>query len=339
MPQPQGAGSDPNPELLHQINFSHVPSRVLATGVQLGVFTHIADGKRTAEAIARAAKANPRGMRMLLDALVACQFLSKQDSRYGLSPLAEKFLVRQTPDYLGGMMETDDLWEAWRHLAKAVRTGKPVHRVESEKKAVKFFPSLVSTLHITNREPARRAAEALGIGAGRRGLSIVDVACGSGVWGIALAQADPQARITAQDFPGMLRHTRKYLKGACVEDRFDYLPGDLKEVDFGKARFDLAVLGNIVHSEGERSSRALFRRLYRALRSGGRIAIVDMIPNDSRTGPPFPIFFALNMLLNTQAGDTYTLAEYAEWLLKAGFQRVSTADIGSHSPLIIGYKK
>ena len=339
MAGPQNSSADLNPELLHQINFSLVPSRVLAAGVQLGVFSHIAAGKNTAEGIARAAKSNRRAMRMLLDALVACQLLTKKDSQYGLPPLAGKFLVRGSPDYMGGMMENDDLSEAWRHLAKAVRTGKPFHRVEKESLAVKFFPTLVSTLHVTNREPARRAAEALGVGSARQGLSAVDVACGSGVWGIAVAQADPQARVTAQDFPAMLRHTRKYLKTAGVEQQFDYLPGDLRKVEFGKQRYDLALLGNIVHSEGERSSRNLFRRLYRALRPGGRIAIVDMIPNDARTGPPFPVFFALNMLLNTQEGDTYTLAEYADWLMKAGFDRVEKADIGSHSPIIIGYKK
>ena len=79
--------------------------------------------------------------------------------------------------------------------------------------------------------------------------------------------------------------------------------------------------------------------MFRALRPGGRIAIVDMIPNDSRTGPMFPLIFALNMLANTESGDTYSLAEYRQWLTEAGFARVSTFDIGSHSPLIVGHKR
>jgi ubiquinone/menaquinone biosynthesis C-methylase UbiE len=334
----QTSVAEMNPERFLQINFSFVPSRVLTTGVELGVFSHIAAGKRTAEDIARAAHSSRRGMRMLLDALVAIELLRKKNTRYELSPLAAKFLVRGSPDYTGAFMERADFSEPWQHLTKAVRTGKPARRVEQEKKAAEFFPILVSTLHVTNREPARRAAEGLEIRPGQ-GLRVVDIACGSGVWGIAIAEADPSARITAQDFPAMLRHTRQYLRRHGVEKRFDYLPGDLNQVDFGKGRFDVALLGNIVHSEGERNSRRLFRRLCRALRPGGRIAIVDMIPNNTRTGPPFPVFFALNMLLNTKQGDTYTFAEYAEWLLEAGFERVETTDIGSHSPMIIGYKK
>lgn len=333
-----------NPELLHQITFSFVPSRVLTTGVELGVFTHIAGGKHTAESIARAAKADARGMRMLLDALAALELVSKdlaakKNSRYRLTPLARKFLVRGKPDYMGPIIELADHAEAWRQLSKSVRTGNPVNTVEKEKRAVRFFPALVSGLHVINRGPARRAAEVLGIGTSHKGLHIVDVACGSGVWGIEAASADRTARVTAQDYAAMLPGTRKYAMRHGVERQFDYLPGDLNKVDFGKNRFDLAILGNIVHSEGEQNSRRLFRRLHRALRPGGRIAIVDMIPNEARTGPPFPVFFALNMLLNTQRGDTYTLAQYAEWLMKAGMERVETADIGSHSPLVIGYKK
>lgn len=335
----QNNSANLNAEILHQINFSFVPSRVLTVGLQLGVFRHLAAGKNTAEEVARAAKSSRRGTRMLLDALVAMQLLTKKDSQYQLSPLAAKYLVPGGPDYAGAVMEDEDLVESWRHLAKAVRTGKPVYRVEQEKLAVQFFPTLVKSLHVINREPARRTVEALGIGTSHRGLSVADIACGSGVWGIAVAEADPRARITAQDFPAMLRHTRKYLKRHGVERQYDYLPGDLKTVEFGKERFDLALLGNIVHSEGERSSRNLFRRLYHALRPGGRIAIADMVPNHARTGPPFPVFFALNMLLNTQEGDTYTLAEYAGWLMKAGFDSVETADIGSHSPLIIAHKQ
>lgn len=332
------AGSGNAPELLHQISFSFVPSRVLAAAVQLDVFSHIAAGKKTADAIARAAKANQRGMRMLLDALTGLELLAKRNNEYSLAPIAARFLVRKSPDYMGAILEQDGLYEGWMHLADVIRTGKPVRRVEEEEKATQFFPILVSTLHILNRDPARRTAQVLGAGSARKPLSVVDVACGSGVWGIAMAEAFPQARITAQDFGAMLDQTRKYVQRHGLEDRFDYLPGDLKQVDFGKERFDVALLGNIVHSEGERSSRNLLRKLYRALRPGGKLAIIDMIPNDKRTGPPFPLFFALNILVNTEAGDTYTLAEYKQWLNDAGFSRVKTADIGSHSPLIVGIK-
>jgi ubiquinone/menaquinone biosynthesis C-methylase UbiE len=327
-----------NPEPLLQMSFSFAPSSVLTTSLQLGIFSHIAGGSRTSQEISQAAATSERGTKMLLDTLVSLQLLGKNGGQYELTPLSAEYLVRDRPNYLGDMMETGRLFEAWNNLTEIVRTGRPVQRIEAEDAAESFFPALVRSLHVVNTHPARRTAEILGAGTTHKGMRVIDVACGSGIWGISIAEADQEARITAQDFPGLFETTRYYLKRHGVEDRYDFLPGDLKEVDFGEKRYDLALLGNIVHSEGEASSRELFKRLHRALKTGGRIVIIDMIPNDERTGPPFALIFALNMLVNTEKGGTYTLAEYAAWLKEAGFSRVETADIQSHSPLIIASK-
>jgi ubiquinone/menaquinone biosynthesis C-methylase UbiE len=334
----QGPGSTLDPATLHQIHTSFAPSIILTSGVELRVFTHIAEGKKSAAEIAQAEGASERGMRMLLDSLTAMQLLRKSDGRYELNPLAAEFLVRGAPNYMGLLYEKGPRGlESWLRLTDIIRKGQPIRRVDEQEAAEEFFPALVGTLHIINREPARRTAQILGAGNGYRGMKVLDVGCGSGVWSIAVAEADPQARITAQDFPGMLAETRQYLARHKVEGQYDFLPGDLKEVDLGESRYDVALLGNIVHSEGESSSRDLFRRLKRALKPGGRVAIIDMIPNSERTGPPFPVFFALNMLVHSTEGDTYTLDEYTAWLKDAGFSRVETADIASHSPLIIGH--
>ena len=336
-------GNNLDPEPIHQMMYSFAPSRVLFTGVRLGVFSHIASGKRTAREIAGAAKANERGVRMLLDALVACGLLRKKHfgktSQYLLTPRAAKFLVRNSPDYLGGMIEHDAMWDAWQRLPESVRTGRPVNRVDQPNKNTKFFTSLVRSLHVISRDPAQSAARALGAGKTHKGMRVLDIACGSGVWGIAIAEADSQARVTAQDFPAILKETRKYARSHGVEDRYNYLPGDLARSSLGREQYDLALLGHILHIQGERSSRRLLRRVHGALRAGGRIVIAEMIPNDRRTGPPFPLFFALNMLLNTAVGDAYTVAEYRKWLQEAGFARIKSVDIGTHSPLIVASKR
>ncbi len=336
-------GNNLDPEPIHQIMYSFAPSRVLFTGVRLGVFSHIASGKHTAGEIAKEAKASERGVRMVLDALVACELLGKKQIgktwRYQLTPRAAKFLVRNSPDYLGNMIEQDTMWDSWHHLPEAVRTGRPFHRVDHPQRNTRFFTNLVRSLHAISREPARRAARALGAGTSHKGMRVLDLACGSGVWGIAIAEADSQARITAQDFPAILGETRKFARAHGVEGRYDYLPGDLTRTKLGSEQYDLVLLGHILHIQGERASRLLFRRLHAALRAGGRIVIAEMIPNDRRTGPPFPLFFALNMLLNTAVGDTYTMAEFRTWLQEAGFVRVKSVDIRTHSPLIVASKR
>jgi ubiquinone/menaquinone biosynthesis C-methylase UbiE len=321
------------PEPLLQMQFAMSASRVLVSSAQLGIFTHVANGAKTPAAVAKAAGCQERGARMLLDALCAFGLATKSGGSYGLTPLSAEYLVKGKDSYMGAMMESDLMWDSWTHLTDIVKNGQPEKRVESKKDAEAFFPTLVRSLHVMNKEPARRTAEIL-----KGAKSVLDVACGSGIWGISCAEADKSVKMTASDFPGVLEVTKEYAKKHGVADRVDYLPGDLKTVDYGKEKFDAAILGNIVHSEGEKSSRALFKKLHAALKPGGKCVIVDMVPNDERTGPPFPVLFAINMLLHTTEGDVYTLAEYRAWLEDAGFKRVETADIGSHSPLVIGIK-
>ena len=329
---------DPLP--LAQMGFSYAPARILFTAVQLGLFSHIASGARTAPEVARAAHCSERGIRMLLDALASLELLGKHNGAYSLSALAAKFLVRESPEYMGAAWEADSLWDSWGRLTEAVRSGKPAHPVFEAGEAEKFFSVLTRMLHVQNRLQSQRLAQALGVGRTHRGLRALDVGCGSGVWGIAIAEADPDAKITAQDLPQVLDQTRQYLDKHGVAAQYDYLPGDMSQVEFPAGKYDLVLLGHIVHGENEASARALFARLQAALKPGGRLAIIDMIPNDERTGPPFPLIFALNMFLHTENGDTYTFAEYRKWLTEEGFSRIEMVEIaeGSGVAAIVAHK-
>lgn len=329
------------PPMMGQLFMSMLPARALAVALQLDLFSHLAAAPETAANLARAVNASERGTRMLLDALCAIGVLDKADGRYRLPAATRTYLVRSNPDYMGGLIESEHYWEAWGKLGEAVRSGCPVMAVEGKERAEAFFPVLIRSLHVFNRERAQRLAEALGAGTTQRGLSILDVACGSAVWSIAFAEADAEARVTAQDFPRVLEETKAYTDRHGVAGRFDYLSGDLNEVSFGADRFDIAILGNIVHSEGETSSRRLFRRLHQALRPGGRLVVIDFVPHEDRKGPVPAMLFALNMLIHTEAGDVYTLSEYRSWLQEAGFRAVETIDLGDKNvpaPAIVAGK-
>lgn len=323
---------------LAQMNFAMAPTRILLTAVQLDVFSHIAAGKTTAAEVAAAAQASLRGTRMLLNALCALQLLVKNSERYGLHPASRQFLVRSSPDYMGYMFENDGIWESWGNLTESVRTGKPAFEGHDQPTAEAFFSVLVRSLHVMNRDPARQLAQAVSAGSQHHGRRVLDVACGSGVWGIALAEADPQAKVTFQDLPGVLDVTRGYVDRSGMAGRHEFLPGDLNTAEYPASKFDLAVLGNICHSAGEVASRKLFSCIFGALQPGGRIVIVETMPAEDRSGPVFPIVFALNMLLHTESGDTYTAREYRAWLTEAGYVKIETVPIGLNSPAIFGSK-
>lgn len=325
-------------EYLQRLSISHLATRILMSGIQIRVFEAIGDEGKTAIEIANETNSSLRGIRILLDCLVSFRLLTKSNQRYCITPISSRYLKKSSPDYMGHLWEDESILEQWNYLNEAIRSGKPLRKKGTPAEEAASFAGLARSLDVVHQKSAEKAAHLLGAGDSYTGMKVLDIACGSGVWGIAIARADPRSEITAQDLPEILEMTKAYAERNHVAKQFSYLPGDLKFIDFGGNCFDLAILGNIIHFEGEQSSKELLKRVYRSLKETGRIAIIDIIPDEQRTGPQSSLIVALAMLLDTEEGDLFTLQEYTHWLEETGFVRIHTAEIGSHSPLIIAHK-
>src|SRR5262249_44633973 len=153
------------------------------------------------------------------------------------------------------------------------------------------------------------------------------------VWGIVLATHFPEARVTAVDFPAVLETTKQTAEKHGVADRFRFSPGELLTADFG-VNYDVAVLGYIFHSEGGKRSRQLLARVFNSLAPGGTIAIAEWLVNESRTAPPRSLMFAVNMLVHTNEGDTFSFEEISRWSSETGFRDAHLLNAPGISPLI-----
>lgn len=165
----------------------------------------------------------------------------------------------------------------------------------------------------------------------------MDLAAGSGVWGIALAQSTEQVHVTAVDWPEVIEVTERTVAGFGLTARYTFMEGDLATVDFGTGHH-VATLGHILHSEGESRSRALIKKAFNALQSGGTIAIQEFLVNADRTGPLPSLIFAVNMLVNSDEGYTLSFEEISSWLVDAGFVAPRTLSTPGASPLILATK-
>jgi ubiquinone/menaquinone biosynthesis C-methylase UbiE len=181
---------------------------------------------------------------------------------------------------------------------------------------------------------AQRLADVLEIAAAKKPVKVLDLAAGSGVWSIALAQRSPLVSVTAVDWPGVLDVTRRVAARFGVAERFRFVAGDLAAADFGHGH-DIATLGHILHSEGARRSRLLLKKTFDALAPGGVIAVAEFLVDDARTAPPMGLIFAVNMLVATDEGDTFSFDEIGGWLREAGFENPRTVDSPAPSPLIL----
>jgi SAM-dependent methyltransferase len=325
------------PERLMQMSWGFAPPLIIEAAVRGGVFDALADGPRSISQVAAATAGSGRGLRAVMDALVGLGLLAKADpDRYALTPESAAFLVTGAPGYRGDFFRhiSTQLIPSWLHLTQAMRNGAPPQAVNREAIGSPFFQEFVESLFGLNRGAAQALAEHLRIGESKAPLTVLDLAAGSGVWSIALAERSPLVRVTAVDWPGVLAVTRRVTERWGVADRYRFVAGDLQSADFG-AGHAVALLGHILHSEGPARSRALLQRTYDALAPGGTIAIAEFLVDADRTGPPLGLMFAVNMLLHTDEGGTYSFEEIAAWLREAGFSDIRTLEAPAPSPLIL----
>ena len=325
-----------SPDRIMQHTFGYIVSQALAAGVQLDLFTHIAQGAATVAELARRAAASERGVFRLVGALSALGYITQEQGQLGLAPDAEMFLVKGSRAYMGSLVcHHLEHWSQWTQLGDAVRTGTaPGVGVESDEDAGQFFAGFVDSLFALNFPAAQAVAQKLGAA-----QNALDVGAGSAVWSLALAQVNPGLSITAVDREEVLtKVTRPFAERLGVGDRLHEKVGNFREVDLGTAQYDVAYLGHILHSEGTAHSRILLRRLYEALKPGGTLVVAEMVADAEHRNAVFPQLFGLNMLMHTEDGNVFSNQELEAMCREAGFSTLEWVQAPAPSPILFARK-
>jgi len=325
------------PERLMQFGFAYAPPIIIGAAAANKVFDALEAGPKTVEQISRETGASTRGLRAIMNALVGLELLEKdRQEKYSLMPESAAFLVSNKPGTLAGFfsLNVTQLVSKWLQLSDVLRTGRPARAVNQEGEGTQFFSGLVENIIPMSYATAQALADYLKLAKAKNEMRVLDLAAGSGIWGIVLARNSRHVQVTAVDWAGMIPTTKRITQKFGVGDRFKFIEGDLLEANFGNG-YDIATLGHILHSEGEERSRQLLKKTFRALKSGGTIAIAEWLVNDERTQPLPPLMFAVQMLVNTEKGDTFSFNEIKSWLEEAGFKKVRKLEAPGPSPLVL----
>jgi len=328
------------PERLMQFGFAYAPPLIIGAAVSNKVFDSLASGAKTVAQISKETGAPIRGLRAITNALVGLELLKKdRREKYSLTPESTAFLLSDRLSTQAGFFGTilPQLISRWLRLADVVRDGQPAVAVNQETEGTEFFSQLVENIIPMSYPSAQALGDHLKVSKAKNDIRVLDLAAGSGIWGIAVAQKSPRVRVTAVDWAGMIPTTKRITRKFGVADRFQFIEGDLLEANFGTG-YNIATLGHILHSEGEERSRRLLKKTFRALKSGGTIAIAEWLVNDERTEPLPSLMFAVQMLVNTEKGDTFSFNEIKSWLEEAGFKKVCKLEAPGPSPLILATK-
>ncbi|AEB44708.1 MULTISPECIES: methyltransferase [Micromonospora] len=323
-------------ERLNGLMQAYKSTSLLRTAVELGVFDALADGPATADALATRLGAHPRGMRILLDAMVAISLAGVEDGTYRLPPGADQFLVSKSPYYLGDMtkvISSDWEWDALKRLTDAVRHGGTVMDEHAETAEYEYWVDFASFASAIATPTARVMTNALQeFAAARPSLRVLDLACGHGIYGYTFAQRHTQATVTSLDWENVVPVAARHAERLGVADRVEYRTGDMFTAPLG-GPYDVVMLTNVLHHFSEERGTDLLRRAREALKPDGRLALVGFTTGDGTPAEdPAPYLFSILMLVWTSEGEVHSRAAYDRMLTESGFVEPELHSV-AHLPL------
>lgn len=330
------------PEAVMQLFQGVQVTALTAAAIDLGMFAAIAGGARTTEQIATAIKAPARSTGMLADALAVIGLLAKKDGAYALSPLADAHLVPGKPMYMGdvaGIFANPMFWAAYGKIADAVRNDGTVLPEHAETPKHPFWESFARSSASMAFPTAMTIAGALEPWLAKKDkVKALDIACGSGIYGLTLAK-NPKVDVTLLDWPNVLVETKKWAQKLGADaSRTHYIEGNLFDVDY-KGPYDLVVLSHVFHHFDDATCASLSKKVAAAVAPGGRVVVNDFL-YDEELKNPMAAMFRMTMLAWTKTGTAYAEADYRRWLTAAGLEVAEVRpNMGMPSSIVIAEKR
>lgn len=310
-------------------------SRILLTAYELGLFSLIGTGKKVASEIALKLNADERATERLMNALTSMGLLVKKNRKFSNSEFSANFLVNTKPSYMGGVAHLVNLWDSWDTLTEAVIAGTAIlNRGELNDRSKEWLGGFIAAMHSRTREQAKTILPLLNF---NNVKIIIDIGGGSGGFMFEFIKKYKFLKAVIYDLPNVVNITDKYISLEGFTDSVKTVPGNYLNDELGEG-YDMAFLSAVIHSNSAEENKKLFKKCFSSLNHKGQIVILDYVMDESRTIPGSGALFALNMLVGTQKGDTYTEKEISGWLKEAGFKKIKRKETKLDISLMIAVK-
>jgi SAM-dependent methyltransferase len=318
----------PDPDDVLELFLGFWISRTVMAAVQLGVFETLDGGAApqglTAEEAGEALGLPARPARALLDTCVATRLLDQEDGRYRNSALAARYLAAGSEYSLRNyVLDERWCWGSWEKLEDALRADHQL--LPEDEEGYHAFPEdfFLDFLHGHSLTMGERLATAVDLS---RTTRLMDVGGGSGAISISLCRAYPGLQAVVVDQAPVAARADVHIERAGLGDRIATWPANLFSDPLPDG-CDTAVLANVLHDFSPDRAREILARVVAALPPGGRVVVLEIVPDDDRRGPPLAVAFSVAMVVNTAGGDAHTAAQYRSWLEGAGLERVAVTRV------------
>ena len=285
-------------------------SRVLITANNYRVFNFL-EKELTSRVLANKIKTDQRATEILLDALTGMGLLNKKNSKYKNTPIASRLLVSGKKYYQGDIIShLEMIMDRWAGLDKILKTGKP-------SVSPRNHTAFIMGMHNLSVLKAGEIIKGIGL---ENAHKVLDLGGGPGTYAIEMAKKGLD--VSLFDLPKTMKIAKKVAKQSGLgKSSIKFMGGDFIQDDIGKD-YDLILISQILHMFSEKVNIALLRKCKKALSKNGKVVIHEFMINEDRTSPVHSSLFAINMLVNTSDGRTYSPVEISKWFRKAGFKKI-----------------
>ncbi|MCX6281130.1 MAG: methyltransferase [Bacteroidetes bacterium] len=321
-------------ELMELVNGFRL-SRIVLTAHELKIFDHLAGKSCSSADLASLINTDKRATDRLMNVLAGMGLLEKQHGLFTNSAFAEKHLVCSSPAFLGGLGHTADLWRKWDTLTQVIKKGSAVDLEDNfNERGAEWLESFIAAMHNRGVAQGKELASLLRLSGVKRTL---DVGGGSGAFTFAFIEKNPAIQSIIFDLPNVIPITQKYIDRYKLSSNVSVAAGDYHTDPFGDG-FDLVLMSAIIHINDPEENRLLIRKGADAINPGGQLVIMDHLMNEDRTEPFQGAVFAINMLVGTKRGDTYTMDEITGWMKEAGLIGTTILTAPSGTQYCCGFK-
>ncbi len=302
---------------LREAVFNFRNSRIILTALELELFTVLGKESKTSAEVAGIISADARATDRLMNTLCNLDLLEKKNGSFSNNEFSSRYLIKGRPDYISNLLHAANLWDSWSGLTEVVRKGKPPARTGEGR--ANWLVNFIEAMHYRASKQAPddiRLIDLSGVG------NVLDLGGGSGAFAMEFVKTGKGINATVFDLPDVIPLTEKYIKAAGLDGKIKTLKGNYLFDEIGSG-YDLVYLSAIVHSNSFEENKALIKKCAGSLNRNGQVVIQDYVMEEDRISPPAGTMFAINMLVNTQGGDTFTQSEIYSWLKNAGLGNIN----------------
>ncbi len=320
------------PEEVLRLANNFMESRILLSAAELNLFTLLNSAPLSVQEIADRIGAHVRALTVLLNALSAMGLLTKQGQTYQCTTSVSSILSEDAANsVLPTVLHAAHLWKRWSDLTDVVRGALVSKGGDRPSWSPEELRAFIEAMHVIAAPRTQEIVAAANAGSSK---ALLDVGGASGTYTIAFLRAVPGMKATLFDKPGVIEMARERLSNAGMIDRVTLVPGDFYQDEL-PAGHDLAFVSAIIHQNSPAQNLDLFKKVFHSLIRGGRILIRDHVMEPDRIHPKDGAIFAVNMLLGTPGGRTYTFEEIETGLSQAGFTGIRLLKRGEHMDALV----